>query len=127
MTNQIAHFLAKARKLRPQAEVVAAIGENDAAGRAAYMAGFHAAQALIFQREGKIYKTHDGVQSEFRRLTRHDARLDARLHAFLSWAYNLKALADYEIGPGSEVSPERAAEAINAASRFIAVIELMIG
>jgi uncharacterized protein (UPF0332 family) len=70
--------------------------------------------------------THNGVQTEFRRLTRDKTRLDSRLHAFLSWAYNLKALADYETGPDSEVSPERAAEAIATARDFIGAIEGLI-
>jgi uncharacterized protein (UPF0332 family) len=112
VTNEAARFLVKARKLVKQAEVVASVGENDAAGRAAYLAGYHAAQALIFERDGRVLKTHNGVQTEFRRLTRHETRLDARLHAFLSSAYNLKAIADYETGPDSDVSSERAAEAI---------------
>jgi hypothetical protein len=42
------------------------------------------------------------------------------LRAFLSQTYNLKSIADYETGPGSEVSPEKAAEAIEMAKRFVA-------
>jgi hypothetical protein len=30
---------------------------NDDAGRAAYLAAFHATQALIFERTGKVFKT----------------------------------------------------------------------
>ena len=33
---------------------------KDEAGRAAYLAGFHAAQALISERTGRVAKTHDG-------------------------------------------------------------------
>ena len=36
---------------------------HDAAGRTAYLAGFHAAQALIFDRIGRVVKTHHGVQT----------------------------------------------------------------
>jgi uncharacterized protein (UPF0332 family) len=42
----------------------------DEAGRAAYLAGLHAAQALIFERTSKVIKRHRGVQNELRRLTR---------------------------------------------------------
>ena len=35
------------------------------AGRAAYLAAFHAAQALIYERENRSLKTHRGVQSEW--------------------------------------------------------------
>jgi hypothetical protein len=42
------------------------------AGRAAYLAAFHAAQALIYERENRSLKTHGGVQSEFSKLIRDD-------------------------------------------------------
>ena len=92
---------------------------NEDAGRAAYLAGFHAAQAFIFESAGKTFKTHKGVQTEFLRLTRDDPRFKHDLRIFLSQAYNLKSIADYEEGPGSEVSAERAAAAIETAARFI--------
>ena len=61
------------------------------AGRAAYLASFHAAQALLFDKAGKVFKTHKGVQSEFLRLTKDDPRWGSDLRVFLSQAYNLKA------------------------------------
>jgi len=33
----------------------------DEAGRAAYLAGFHAAQAFIYEQTGRTVKTHSGV------------------------------------------------------------------
>lgn len=45
---------------------------------------------------------------------------------FLSQAYNLKSIADYETGPGSEVSPERAADAIETAKHFVAKMAELI-
>ena len=41
-----------------------------------------------------------------------DPRVDTSLRTFLSRTYQLKAIADYETGPGSHVSEERAREAI---------------
>ena len=38
----------------------------DEAGRAAYLAGLHAAQAVIVERTGKVIKRHRGVQNELR-------------------------------------------------------------
>lgn len=96
------------------------VGLNNAAGRTAYLAGFHIAQALIFERDGKIVKTHNGVQTEFLRLTKEDSRLESDLRLFLSRTYNLKAIADYETGPNSEVTAERAAEAVAAGKKFVA-------
>ena len=95
-----------------QAEAMLRIGLNEAAGRTAYLAGYHAAQALIFERTGKVFKSHAGVQTEFLRLTKDDPRIDGELRAFLSRSYNLKAIADDETGPGSTISAERAASAV---------------
>lgn len=93
---------------------------NDAAGRAAYLAGFHAAQALISEKTGRAAKTHGGVNAQFHQLVRDESRVDDELRTFLGRTYNLKAIADYETGPGSEVSSERALEAIATAKRFVA-------
>lgn len=60
------------------------VGLNDAAGRTAYLARFHAAQTLIFERHGKVLKTHHGVHTEFLRLTKDDPRLDEDMRSFLS-------------------------------------------
>ena len=96
-------------------------------GRAAYLASFHAAQALLFDKTGKVFKTHKGVQSEFLRLTKDDHRWGSDLRVFLSQAYNLKAIADYEEGEDSPLFAERAAAAIETASRFVDFIAGLLG
>jgi uncharacterized protein (UPF0332 family) len=53
---------------------------------------------------------------------RDDARIDDVSRNFLASAYQLKAIADYETGPGSEVSSERAAQAIGNAKQLVAKI-----
>jgi uncharacterized protein (UPF0332 family) len=111
--------LAKAQHLLTEADIMLGVGLNDAAGRTAYLAGFHAAQAFIFERDGKVFKTHHGVQTEFLRLTKDDPRADGEMRLFLSRTYNLKAIADYETGPGSDVSAERAAAAVEDGKRFV--------
>jgi uncharacterized protein (UPF0332 family) len=120
MTPQAAAFLDKARQLLDEAETMLHVGLNQAAGRTAYLAGYHAAQAFIFERVRKVFKTHAGVQTEFLKLTKDDLRVDSELRAFLSRTYNLKALADYETGPGSAVSAERATAAVETGKRFVA-------
>jgi uncharacterized protein (UPF0332 family) len=75
---------------------------------------------LIFERADKVLKTHAGVQTEFLKLTRDDLRVDGELRGFLSRAYNLKALADYETGPDSSLSVDRAAAAVETGKRFVA-------
>ena len=105
-------FLTKARKLLEHAGTMLRVSLNNDAGRTAYLAGFHAAQAFIFETEDKVLKTHHGVQTEFLRLTKQDARFSSDLRVFLSQTYNLKAIADYETGPGIEISVERATRAL---------------
>jgi uncharacterized protein (UPF0332 family) len=63
------------------------VGLDEAAGRTPYLAGYHAAQALIFERIGKVLKTHAGVQTEFLNLTKDDPRVDRELRSFLSSTY----------------------------------------
>lgn len=104
-----------------------AMDYHEAAGRAAYLAPFHAAQALISERTGRSVKTHRGVNTEWHRLVKDDTRVDDELRSFLGFAYNLKAIADYETGPSSEVSTELAAEAVATSKRFVTQMVEMIG
>ena len=55
-----------------------------------------------------------------------EPRVDADLRAFLGRTYSLKAIADYETGPGSRVSAERARAAIQTARRFVECVMTLI-
>ena len=74
---------------------------------------------LLFSRILKKCSNPTGVQTEFLRLTKDDPRFTADQRIFLSQTYNLKAIADYETGPGSEISPERATRAVGAGKQFV--------
>jgi uncharacterized protein (UPF0332 family) len=126
LTPETSLFLAKARRLLGEADGMLSMAYNDAAGRTAYLAGYHAAQALISERTGRAVKTHTGVRTEFHRLIRGDTRFDDTLRDFLGSTYNLKAIADYETGPGSDVLPERAARAIDEAKQFVAKVTALL-
>jgi uncharacterized protein (UPF0332 family) len=127
MKSETAAFLRKAREFLLKARNLRDVMHyNDEAGRAAYLAGLHAAQALIFERTDSVIKRHRGVQNELRRLTRDDPRFDPELRAFLGRTYNLKATADYATEPNSEVTVEQAQQAIETAGRFIACIEELL-
>ena len=119
-------FLAKAGDLEARARKMLDVGLAEDAGREAYLAGFHAAQALVFERTGKPARTHKGVHAEFQRLTQKNDRFDVHLRSFLSVAYNLKSIADYETGPGSPISFGRAAAAVEEAGRFLAQVRAVI-
>jgi uncharacterized protein (UPF0332 family) len=40
-----------------------AVGLNEDVGRSAYLAGFHAAQAFLFETTGRVFKKHASVQA----------------------------------------------------------------
>jgi uncharacterized protein (UPF0332 family) len=93
------------------------------AGREAYLAAFHAAQALIYEHTSRIAKTHRGVRAQFSRITREMPLVTENLARVLAHGYELKSRADYGTGPESIVSANSAEEAIEAATRFVTVIE----
>ena len=122
MKSQAGAFLEKAGELIDQANTMLSVALTDAAGRTAYLAGLHAAQALIYERTGKVIKRHRGVRNELWRLTKDDPRFDLELQAFLGRSYRLKEIADYETGPGSHVSEELARSTVTTARRFVDLI-----
>jgi uncharacterized protein (UPF0332 family) len=122
VTPEAGRFIAKANTLLEHATKMLSVGLSEDAGRNAYLAGFHAAQALLFDTTGKTFKSHRGVQKDFLHLTKDDPRFTSEHRLFLSQSYNLKAIADYETGPGSEISPDRAAHAVRAGKEFVSHI-----
>jgi uncharacterized protein (UPF0332 family) len=122
LTPEAAGHLAKARQCLDRARIILAAGVAEDAGRNAYLAAFHAAQALIAARTGKDTKTHKGVHAEFARLTKDEPRLNAEMRRFLPQAYDMKAIADYELGTEASVPLNRASAAIATAEQFIGCI-----
>lgn len=122
MTPQAEHFLQHADDHLQRGQTMVATGLNDDAGRAADLAAFHAAQALIFERNSKVFKRHKGVNIEFLRLTKDDPRFTPEQRGFLSRAYDFKAVADYDTGPIAEVLSQQAVDAIEAARKFVATV-----
>lgn len=96
-------------------------------GRAAYLTAFHAAQALIHERENRTLKTHRGVQSEFSKLIKDDTSIPADLRGFVSRAYAFKTIADYD--PLTSIPPteEDARVALETAGRFVDEIVRLVG
>ena len=118
MTPEIGELLDKARDCLARARIILAAGVGEDAGRDAYLAGFHAAQAVIRTRTGRTAKTQRCVQRLLSQLARKEPEL-ADPVLFLSQAYNLNAVADYELGPSAGVPLDRASSAIDRAAQFI--------
>ena len=85
------------------------------AARSAYYAAFHAAEAFIIEKSGKIAKSHSGVRSEFARLSKDEPRLERSHATFLAQGYKHKEIGDYSIDPGTQITMADAEAAINAA------------
>ncbi len=81
---------------------------------------------MIFERSGRVTKTHKGVHTGFARLMRNEPRIDTELRRFLPQAYDLKAICDYELGPDAVVPREKAAAAVQTAARFVDCIASLI-
>ena len=126
MTPEAGDYLEKARDHLDEAEKIAAIGLAKAAARSAYYAAFHAAQAFIVERTGKIAKTHSGVRSEFARLAKDTPRIDKSLPTFLAQAYLYKEIGDYGVGHGANVTMDEANGAIATAGRFIDCVAALL-
>ncbi len=127
MTPEAGRYLAKARLTLQHARTMLTVRLTEDAGRAAYLAGYQAAEALIFERTGKVTKTHKGAYHEFARLTVGEVRIDRQLRQFLPQAYDLKAICDYELGPEAVVPHDKAVAAGETATRFLDCIAILLG
>lgn len=127
MKPETAKALDKARTCLTKAEQMLAIDLADEAARSAYMAAFHAAQALVFERTGKVAKTHAGVRIEFSRLAKDEAGFDRALISFLGQSYEFKTISDYGVDPGVTITAEHARNAITTATRFVEGIGGLVG
>lgn len=127
MTPEASGYLDKARACLRYARVNLSVELANDAGRNAYLAAFHAAQALIFERTGKVAKSHQGVHAEFSRLAKDEPGITVEMRRFLSQAYDLKAVADYEMGPDAVVPADRAASALDDTARFVDGISPLLG
>jgi uncharacterized protein (UPF0332 family) len=123
---EAADYLAKAREDIVNArDWLDAVHRGSEAARVAYLAAFHAVQALIFERTGKWQRPHR-VRSAFAQLTKDDVRFDQSLRQLLGRGYQRKEIADYGVGPQPAVSEPEAREMIDTAARFIDCVAAMI-
>ena len=126
MTPQAEASLVRARRDIDEARLIASLGLHGQAARSAYYAAFHAAEALIVERTGRIAKTHRGVHATFSRVTMDGDPGDRELWRTLPDAYRYKELADYSIDPDAIVRDTAAATLIDDATRFVARVAEML-
>jgi uncharacterized protein (UPF0332 family) len=114
---EVAAHMAKAREILKSAEIIGTSGIWPVAGREAYLATFHAAQAVIFDRRGRTPKTHSGVHSLFGEIAKDEPHLGREMSRFLGQAYKVKAVADY--ATQESVSEDEAREILVGAHDFL--------
>lgn len=122
MTPEAALYLAAADEALSDARRILSVDIPRQAARLAYYAQFHAAQALIFERTGKIAKTHKGVDRQFHKVARTEPLMPDDLKGTLASSYYYKDVADYQTGPTSSVTQAQARSAIVIADRFVTAI-----
>jgi uncharacterized protein (UPF0332 family) len=125
VTPEAQYYLNSARQDIDDTRKILAAGVWRIAARSAYYAAFHAAEALIVERTGRIAKTHSGVRAEFARLVKN-SEPDRALSTFLAQAYKYKEISDYGTGDGATVSQAEATQALKDAEQFIARISEML-
>ena len=126
MTPTVRDYLKRARHFLVRAREMLELTWADDASRAAYMAGFHAAHALVFEKTGRTPKTHSGLQGMFYQVAHDNPAFTVEHLRFLNVGYNLKSEADYDIGPEAIVSMDEAAEAVRMSESFCATIVSLI-
>lgn len=112
-------ILAKSEELLKRAGNLFSQDFAEKSGRAACMAGFHAAQACIFELSGQIAKTHSGMQAQFAFLVKDEKDFNQSLRGFLDRAYALKSICDYEIDPDVKIISQQARETFEHARSFV--------
>ena len=86
MTPEAASYLHKARRCLTFARINLDVQLGNDASRNAYLAAFHAAQALIFERTGKAAKSHRGVHAAFSRVATEEPQMPTDIRRFLAQA-----------------------------------------
>ena len=126
MTLTAVDILAVADEALSEARTVLNAGVTRQAARLAYQAQFHAAQAFIFERTGKIAKTHKGVNVQFHKLATAEPSIEPQLAGTLSTAYHYKEIVDYELGVRRPIPTEEASMALATAEHFVAEIKRVL-
>jgi uncharacterized protein (UPF0332 family) len=122
---EAARFLDKARQCLADAVLYQPLVPR-IAGREAYLAAFHGAEALLYERTGKIAKTHRGLRAQFALIAKNEPRIERELSEFLARAYDLKSMAVYGTGTEASISLATATAAVETAGRFVDCVAALL-
>jgi uncharacterized protein (UPF0332 family) len=107
-------------------EILANTSLTKIAAREAYVAALHAARAVIFERTGRVAKTHTGTHTEIGRLARSDPRIDSQFAPFLKAAFDAKINSDYGEGRAVATTIEDARAFVATATRLVTHAEWLL-
>lgn len=119
MKPETADHLAKARECLDAAIKINAFPPPQVAAKEAYLAACHAAHSFIFEKTGKVVKTHSGMRTMFSLVAKDDQDIDPTLAAMLARAYKFKEVADHAVGSQAVVTVAEAQGVIDMAQRFV--------
>ena len=119
MTPAAARCLAAARLSLSDAEVILGVNIARVAAREAYMAAYHAAEALVTEETGKTVMTHAGLRTEFARLSQRSDRIGRWMTTFLANAFRFKSLSDYDVTQETPITIANAEALIAEARLFV--------
>jgi uncharacterized protein (UPF0332 family) len=126
VTPEAAKYLEKAMEDLTEAQQIVAMGLAKVAARSAYYAAFHAAEAYIIEKTGRVAKTHSGVRAEFSRLAKDDPLIARSMTTFLPLAYRYKEIGDYTVNPDVVITMPQAQSAVASATEFLAGVRTAI-
>lgn len=124
MNPDVRELLEEAHDSVAAAKTLLAGGYPGYAAARAYYAMFYVAEAFL-ETEGMAFSKHSAVHAAFGRYFAHPGRVPEELHRHLLDAFDTRLDGDY--GPRHAVSPEKAAEQIRRAERFIQVAQEHFG
>lgn len=120
MTSVVADLLGRADLHLDEARGLLIDGYERLAGREAYQAMFHAAQAALAVADGTVPKTHKGLISRFSATARAEPALCPMLGRTLARGYRVKEVADY--GSLGEIKHLDGRASLAQAETFIAAV-----
>jgi len=119
----IEQLLSKSRQALGTAARDLDSGDMDAAANRCYYAVFYAAWAMFSSHGLEKPKTHSGLISEFSKRFVKDGPFDRKRGTTLGKLESLRSYADYTLEPTPR---EKAEQALEAASAFLAAVEAEI-
>lgn len=126
LTPEVAAILDKATEDLADARKIMTIPLPKVGARSAYYVAFHAAEALLLARTGRIAKTHTGLRTALAKLLLDTSGEDRGLLTFLARAYKYKELSDYGIGAAASITEDEAGSLIEAAAGFLERVKMLV-